>query len=124
MWKIGPECAAQHAKFAIARLQNTGVFSACRTVIPAVAAPATGGAAVDPTSTAGAGRSSKAAGRMTAQAIKPSVSMAKRQSWVTISQRASGAITVVPSARPAETRETARLRWRVNQLLVAAVSGT
>ena len=28
MWKIGPEWAAQQAKFANARLQNTGVLSA------------------------------------------------------------------------------------------------
>jgi hypothetical protein len=61
---------------------------------------------------------------MMAHARKPSVSMAKRQSWVTMSHRASGAITVVPSARPAETKETARLRWCVNQLEVAAVNGT
>ena len=73
---------------------------------------------------AGAGRSSSAAGRITAQAMKPSVNMAKRQSWATISQRASGATSVVPSARPAETRETARLRWRTNQLAAAAVNGT
>ncbi len=50
--------------------------------------------------------------------------MAKRQSCVTIIQRARGAISVVPNARPADTRDTARLRWRTNQLDVAAVSGT
>ena len=76
------------------------------------------------TASAGAGRNSSAAGTITAQAIRPSVIMAKRQSCVTISQRASGATRVVPSARPAETRETARLRLRTNQLAVAAVSGT
>ena len=110
MWKIGPEWAAQHAKFASARLQNAGVFSACFKVIPACVAPVADGVAAESTSVARAGRSSSAAGRMTAQAMKPSVSMANRQSWVTISQRASGATNVVPSARPAETRETARLR--------------
>src|SRR6185312_9816655 len=124
MWKIGPEWAAQHAKFASARLQNTGVFSAPATVMPAGEAPAANGTPADRASATGAGRNSSAAGRMIAQAMNPSVSMAKRQSCVTISQRASGAIRVVPSARPADTSDTARLRWRVNQLAVAAVNGT
>ena len=35
MWKIGPEWAAQHAKFASDRIQNTGVFSACANVMSA-----------------------------------------------------------------------------------------
>src|SRR5258708_5620790 len=87
----------------------------------AFATPVSDGLAAGLSSAAGAGRSSSAAGRMTAEAMTPSVSMAKRQSWATISQRERGAISVVPSARPAETRETARLRWRVNQLVVAAV---
>ena len=39
MWKIGPEWAAQQAKFASARLQNTGVFNACPMVMPTGAAP-------------------------------------------------------------------------------------
>src|SRR4051794_28201415 len=123
MWKIGPECAAQQAKLASARLQNTGVFSApARSMVAAGAlAVRRGGAGAG---SAGAGRSNSAAGRITAQAMRPSVLMAKRQSYVTIIQRQSGAINVVPSARPADTRETARLRWRVNQRLTAAVSGT
>jgi hypothetical protein len=40
-----------------------------------------------------------------------------------MSQRASGAITAAPTLTPAETSATARLRLRVNQRAVAAVTG-
>src|SRR5579872_297749 len=124
MWKIGPEWAAQQAKLASDRIQKTDVFSACASVMSAGLDAAADEATAGPRPAAGAGRSSNEAGTMTAQPIKPSTSIAKRQSCATISQRASGAITVVPKASPAETRETARLRWRTNQLAVAAVNGT
>ena len=39
-------------------------------------------------------------------------------------QRESGAINADPSANPAETSATARLRCRVNQRVVSAVNGT
>src|SRR5882724_12658695 len=38
-------------------------------------------------------------------------------------QRASGAVVVAPRPSPAETSATARLRFRVNQRVVVAVSG-
>src|SRR3954471_21623946 len=124
MWKSGPEWAAQQAKLASDRIQNTGVFSACPSVMSARMTPLADVLAVAVSSPAGAGRSSTAAGRITPQAMTPRANMAKRQSCVTISQRASGATSVVPSARPAETSDTARLRWRTNQLAAAAVNGT
>ena len=40
-----------------------------------------------------------------------------------MSQRASGAISSEPIARPAETSATARLRFAVNQRVDVAVSG-
>src|SRR5438093_1225305 len=48
MWKIGPECAAQHAKKASAIAANCGEVSACATVKPGpsvVAAAAAGASA-------------------------------------------------------------------------------
>ena len=49
--------------------------------------------------------------------------IAVRQSKLVIIHRASGAITVEPTLRPAETRATARLRFRVNHFVVVAISG-
>ncbi len=78
MWKIGPECAAQHAKYVNARAANCGVRSACAAVSspppPAVASgrPAVAGA--------GGSRTSNAAGMMTSHARSPITSMAVRQS--------------------------------------------
>ena len=39
MWKSGPEWAAQQAKLASDRIQNTGVFSACPSVMSARTTP-------------------------------------------------------------------------------------
>src|SRR3954469_22823022 len=88
MWKSGPEWAAQQAKLASDRIQNTGVFSACPSVMSARTTPLADALARAVSSAAGAGRSSTAAGRITAQAMTPRANMAKRQSCVTISQRA------------------------------------
>ena len=79
MWKIGPECAAQHAKNVSAMAANCGVRSACATVSSRPSAPA---AAAGGARRRGAGglRTSSAAGMMTSQASSPITSMAMRQS--------------------------------------------
>ena len=79
MWKIGPECAAQHAKWVSAMAANCGVRSACATVS---SRPSARGRASRPAADAGAGgsRTSSAAGMMTSHARSPSTSMAMRQS--------------------------------------------
>ena len=122
MWKIGPECAAQHAKYASAMAANCGVRSACpivnsRPSPPAVAPPPA------PAGSAGGSRTSRPAGMMTTSATSPSTSMAVRQSYAEIIQRAIGPITEEPRLSPADTRATARLRWAVNQRVVVAVIG-
>ena len=61
---------------------------------------------------------------MTTSATSPSTSMAVRQSYAEIIQRAMGPITEEPRLSPADTRATARLRWAVNQRVVVAVIGT
>ena len=79
MWKIGPEWAAQHAKYVSAMAANWGVRSACAAVSSLPSAPAVGSgrAAV---AGAGGSRTSNAAGMMTSHARSPSTSMAVRQS--------------------------------------------
>src|SRR5215467_12804489 len=122
MWKIGPECAAQHAKYVREMAANCGVHSARATVKswsagPAVVAvPAARGSA-------GGLRTSNAAGMISSHARAPRVNIAVRQPYSSISHRANGEIVIEAIAKPAEARATARLRCRVNQCVVVAVSG-
>ena len=119
MWKIGPECAAQHAKCVSAMAANCGV----RTTCPIVRSGPAAAVAASPASAAGGLRTRKAAGRITSHTRSPMAHIAVRQSKLVIIHRASGAITVEPTLRPAETRATARLRFRVNHFVVVAISG-
>jgi len=79
MWKIGPECAAQHAKYVNAIAANCGVRRACPAVSPgssaAVVAPERPAVAL-----AGGSRTSSAAGMMKSHARSPITSIAVRQS--------------------------------------------
>jgi hypothetical protein len=78
MWKIGPEWAAQQAKYASAMAANWGVRRACQTVSSRPSAPRIPGA---PAATAPDGsRTSRAAGMMTSQARLPITNIAVRQS--------------------------------------------
>src|SRR5258705_492909 len=70
---------------------------------------------------AGGRRTSRAAGSSRAQARTPIASIAVRQSWVVISQRANGEIVIGATPIPAETSETARLRLVSNHAVVAAI---
>src|SRR5918999_5987197 len=119
MWKIGPECAAQHAKCVKAMAANCGVRSACPTVSdpPSALCDATAAAA------SGGLRTRNAAGMMTSHTRSPSTSIAVRQSYALISHRASGAMNVEPKLSPAETSATARVRLRVNHRVVVEVIG-
>ena len=121
MWKIGPECAAQHAKYVKAMAANCGVRSACAAVSARPAVPADVSARRP--SPPGGSRTNSAAGTMMSHASSPITSIAVRQSKVVMSQRASGAVVVEPSPSPAETSATARLRRCVNQRVVVAVIG-
>src|SRR5437879_2425345 len=81
MWKIGPECAAQQAKYVSAIAANCGVRSACAIVSSGPSAPAVApgrAAVVD----AGGSRTRKAAGMMTSHTTSPITSMATGQSYV------------------------------------------
>src|SRR5712692_9447067 len=114
MWKIGPECAAQHAKNVSAMAANCGGRSACATVSSRPSAPAVAAAAA-PAGRAGGFRTSNADGMMTSHARSPSTSMAKRQCKLVMSRRARGAAVAEPRLNPTETSATARLRCCVNQ---------
>ena len=78
MWKIGPECAAQHAKNVSAMAANCGVRSACATVRSRSGGRAAGPPA--PGAIAGGFLTSSAAGMTVTHTRSPSTIMATRQS--------------------------------------------
>src|SRR6185369_5157125 len=100
MWKIGPECAAQQAKWASASVMNCGVLSACATVHCTSGAPVPFAAAgVDGS---GGRRTRNDAGIKSANATMPITSIAVRQSYVVISQLANGATVNGDTPMPAD----------------------
>jgi hypothetical protein len=78
MWKMGPECAAQHAKYASAMAANCGDSSACAAVNSRPSEPAA--AAMAAVTGRGGSRTSNAAGTITTSASSPNTNMAVRQS--------------------------------------------
>src|SRR6185312_15450526 len=71
----------------------------------------------------GAGRTRNDAGISSAQTRMPSVSWAVRQSDLCRSHAAKGDIVIGAMPTPAETRDTARPRWRSNQAVAAEIIG-
>ena len=121
MWKIGPECAAQHAKWVSAIIQNCGVASTSPAEYVWLAAGAAPPSAAAPRS-AGS-RISRATGMITSHARSPRTISAMRQSAQLVSARASGATIRIPKPMPADTSATARPRRAVNHLVAVEVSG-
>src|SRR5262249_48008791 len=123
MWKIGPECAAQQAKKVSASTRNCGDRRACAADMPlsAVTPDLTPGLAI--VAVEGARRTNSAAGSNNDQARMPMRSMAVRQSWVQINSRANGEMVMGATPMPAETSETARLRFSANHAVAAAITG-
>ena len=60
---------------------------------------------------------------MIAATMPAMISMVVRQSWVATSQATSGDIVIGAMPMPAETSETARLRWVSNQPVTVAIIG-
>src|SRR5687767_4266425 len=118
VWKMGPECAAQHAKNVSASTTNCGERSASAT-------PPKGPSAAAPAASAvrGAGRTKNAAGTSSAHARTAMVSCALRQSVQDTSQAANGESVNGATPIPTETSETARLRWRSNHDITAEIIG-
>ena len=118
---IGPECVAQQKKFVSSRMMNCGERSACASDISACAG-LSDGADVPPAS-AGARRTSSETGIMIAATTRATICIEVRQSWCETSQAANGAIVIGAMPMPAETSDTARLRWVSNQPVTHAIIG-
>ena len=119
---IGPECVAQHRKFVASKIMNCGERTACESDISGTGAPSPAAAAC-PLSIAGGRRTNSDTGIMIAATTTAITCIEVRQSWCEISQAASGAMINGAIPMPAETSETARLRWVSNQPVTHAIIG-
>src|SRR3954463_8998056 len=118
---IGPECVAQQKKLVSSRMMNCGERSACASDISAGAGPPDG--ADSPLASAGARRTSSETGIMIAATTAATICIDVRQSWCETSQAASGDMVIGAMPMPAETSDTARLRWVSNQPVTHAIIG-
>src|SRR5690242_19858767 len=118
---IGPEWVAQQKKFVASRMMNCGEHSACASVMSGCEGSPDG---VDaPLSSAGARRTSNDTGIMIAATTRATICIEVRQSWFETSQAASGDMVIGAMPMPAETSDTARLRWVSNQPVTQAIIG-
>src|SRR5947208_13480679 len=118
---IGPECVAQQKKFVASRMMNCGERSACASVMSGSAVALDG---VDaPLSSAGTRRTSSETGIMIAVTTRATICIEVRQSWFETSQAASGDMVIGAMPMPAETSDTARLRWVAHQPVTQAIIG-
>ena len=118
MWKIGPECAAQHPKWVNTMAQKGHRVKTLRSFD---ARPTQAEARVTP-----AARSlrSKAAGMTTRAESSASTTKAVRQSKESMSQRDRGERARVPSPLPEDTTAAAMPRRVSNHRITVTVSGT
>src|ERR1700755_2857226 len=117
---IGPECVAQQKKFVSNRMMNWGERSACPIDIDG-APPAE--AASGSLSSTGGRRTRNDTGIMMAATMRATICSEVRQSWIVISHPAHGAMVIGALPMPAETSDTARLRWVSNQPVTVAIIG-
>src|ERR1700694_1372194 len=109
---IGPECVAQQKKLVNSRTTNCGERSACASDISG--SELSDGTA-DTASSAGARRTRSDTGIMIAATTTARICIEVRQSWLEMSQATSGDMVMGAIPMPAETSDTARLRWVSNQ---------
>src|SRR6185437_1902007 len=119
---MGPECVAQQKKLVSSRMLNCGERSACANDISACGALPLD-ATRSPASSAGARRTNSDAGIMIAATTTARICIEVRQSWCDTSQATNGAIVIGAIPMPAETSDTARLRWVSNQPVTVAIIG-
>src|SRR5438067_7734194 len=117
VWKIGPACVAQQAKNVSASTIKGAETSASETRTDECPARAS-------SATAGACRTKKAAGTSSTQTSRPMINCALRQSWLASSQAASGETVIGATPMPAETSDTARLRFCDSHAVTDAIIGT
>jgi len=118
---IGPECVAQQKKLVSTRMMNCGERSACARVIPVGTGAPVGIAGAF--ASAGGRRTKSAIGIMIAATTSAMIRIEIRQSWLETSHAASGDIVIGAMPMPAETSDTARLRWVSNQPVTVAIIG-
>ena len=118
---IGPECVAQQKKLVASRMMNCGERSASPNDISAGGASPLDGAAG--ASSAGARRTKNETGIMMAATTTAKICIDVRQSYCETSQAASGDMVIGAMPMPAETSDTARLRWVSNQPVTVAIIG-
>src|SRR5262249_53294292 len=102
---------------------NWGERKALATDRPGSSAEARRSDAAPAGAAAGGWRTVSAAGISNTQATMPTISMAARQAYANISQRAKGETVIGAPPMPADTRDTARLRLLSNHVVVAAIIG-
>src|SRR5271154_3702060 len=118
---IGPECVAQQKKLVASKMINCGERNASPNDISAGGASPFGSAAA--TLSAGARRIRNETGIMIAATTTARICIVVRQSYCEISHAASGDIVIGAIPIPAETSDTARLRWVSNQPVTVAIVG-
>src|SRR3569833_3089155 len=119
---IGPEWVAQQKKLVASRIRNCGERSASPIDFSPCTAPSPAGAATAWAS-AGGRRTRNDTGIMMAPTTSATICIEVRQSWPETSQAANGAIVIGAMPMPAETSDTARLRFVSNQPVTAAIIG-
>src|SRR6266702_4406365 len=119
---IGPEWVAQQKKFVSSRVMNCGERNACaRDISPCDELSPAG--VERAASSAGGRRTKSETGIMMQATITDTICIVVRQSWLETRQATSGAMVIGATPMPAETSETARLRWVSNQPVTAAIIG-
>src|SRR5580692_11264340 len=118
---IGPEWVAQQKKLVASRMMNCGERNASPNDISAGGASLLDDAAG--ASSAGARRIRNETGIMIAATTTARICIDVRQSYCEISQAASGDMVIGAMPIPAETSDTARLRWVSNQPVTHAIIG-
>src|SRR3954454_24981433 len=119
---IGPECVAQQKKFVSSRMMNCGERNAWASDIDGCGAPTAGEPACWLVN-AGARRTNSDAGIMRAATTTARIWSEVLQSCIEISHATSGDMVMGAIPIPAETSETARLRWVSNQPVTVAIIG-
>ena len=118
MWKIGPECAAQHPKWVNTMAQKG---QRAKTLRARAGRPAQAEAWVRPPARS---LRSKAAGMTTSAESSASTTKAVRQSKESMSHRDRGERARVPSPLPEDTMAVAMPRRVSNQRITVTVKGT
>src|SRR5882757_6268148 len=118
---IGPECVAQQKKLVASRIMNCGERIACAIDMSDCGPVSPDGA--PPPASAGGRRTSSETGIMMQATMTATICIVVRQSWLETSQATIGDMVIGAIPMPADTSDTARLRWVSNQPVTVAIIG-